>query len=54
MFIPPTPHNPDQRLMHERNQREDRDARSGPPGKGLHGLSTGDKLISLVLGVVQP
>jgi hypothetical protein len=48
-----TTHQPDEHLMQERHRREaaQRDARSGRPGKVWRGLSTGDKIIFLVLGV---
>lgn len=49
----PPPH-PDEHLRHERNRQEEaeRDARSGRRGKWNGTLSTGDKIIFLVLGVI--
>jgi hypothetical protein len=48
-----TTHQPDEHLMHVRARREDaeRDARSGQPWNHHSGLSTGDKIIFLVLTV---
>ena len=55
MFTPPTPPpNSDEHLMHERARRQaaERDARSGQSWKHHRVLSTGDKIIFLVLTVV--
>jgi hypothetical protein len=54
MFTPQTPPpNPDEHLMHGRARREsaERDARSGQPWKHHGNLSTGEKIIFLVLTV---
>lgn len=54
MFIPP-PINPEEHLMHERNRRgaENRDARNGRPRNGPGIMTTGDKIIFLVLGIAM-
>ena len=51
MFTPPPQHHPDEHLMHERNRREalERDAGSGHHSNGM---TTGDKIIFSVLGIV--
>ncbi len=52
MFTPPTPHNPDEHLMHERSRQAEQDAinNQGQSGRGRRTLTTGDVL--LLLGVV--
>ncbi len=52
MFIPPTPHNPDEHLMHERSRQAEQDSinNQGQSGRGRRTLSTGDVL--LLMGLV--
>ena len=51
MFIPPQ--HPDEHLMHDRNRQQEaqRNARSGHFRNRRQGLTTGDKIIFLVLGI---
>jgi hypothetical protein len=53
MTPPIPPHHPEQHLMHERTRREtaEREGRSGRHKLRLRGLSTGDIIIFLVLGI---
>jgi hypothetical protein len=53
-MIPPIPpRHPEEHLMHERTRREtaEREGRSGRHKLRLRGLSTGDIIIFLVLGI---
>ena len=57
MMIPPNipPPHPDAHLRHEKNRNEaaERDARSGRRATRAGTLSTGDKIIFLVLGIAS-
>ena len=57
MMIPPNipPPHPDAHLRHEKNRNEaaERDARSGRRATREGTLSTGDKIIFLVLGIAS-
>lgn len=47
MFIPPTPHNPDEHLMHERARQAEQDSNNnrGQGWRGRRTLTTGDVLV---------
>lgn len=54
MFIPPTPHNPDEHLMHERSRQAEQDSinNQAQSGKGRRTLTTGDILVFSGVAIV--
>ena len=54
MFIPPTPNNPDEHLMHERSRQAEQDSinNQGQSGRGRRTLTTGDVLVFSGISIV--
>ena len=54
MFIPPTPHNPDEHLMHERTRQAEQDSNinQGQSWRNRRTLTTGDILVFSGLTIV--